>query len=199
MGEIPSGPDDAELVRRALAGEDQAFTRLSARHKVWLFRFIRRYVGNDDDALDLLQDSLVATWLALDRYDPTRPFQAWVRQIALNKCRDWSRRGVLRGIIRYVSGDLDLFAADARRSNPEAMLTESQSLWRLDQAIASLPLRLREPLILTVFEGMSTREAAAQLQATEKAIETRLHRARSRLARVIEKSDLSFMIEGRPP
>jgi len=192
-------PDDAELARRALAGEDTAFTQLAARHKVWLFRFIRRYVGNDDDALDLLQDSLVATWLALHQYDAARPFHGWLRQIALNKCRDWTRRNLLRGIVRYVSGDLDLFAAELRRSNPEAMLNDSQSLWRLDQAIAALPPRLREPLILTVFEGLSNRETAVQLNASEKAVETRLHRARKRLAKVIDKSDLSLMIEGRPP
>jgi RNA polymerase sigma factor CnrH len=191
-------PDDAELVRRALAGENQAFTALSTRHKVWLFRFIRRYVGNNDDALDVLQESLVSTWLALHRYDGARPFPAWVRQIALNKCRDWSRRGVLRGIVRYVSGDLDLFAADARRSNPEALLGDSESLVRLDQAIAALPVSLREPLILTVFEGLSTREAAVQLHATEKAIETRLRRARQRLAKVIDNSALGSMTEGKP-
>ena len=199
MWRVAPDPDDVELVRLALAGEDAAFTQLAARHKTWLFRFIRRYVGNDDDALDLLQDTLVATWLALPQYDCARPLQAWLRQIALNKCRDWSRRSLLRGIVRYVSGDLDLFAAEGRRSNPEAMLDESQSLVRLDQAIAALPPRLREPLILTVFEGLSNRETAIQLHASEKAVETRLHRARKRLAKVIEKSDLNTMIEGRPP
>jgi len=192
-------PDDAALAHRALAGENAAFTELAARHKVWLFRFIRRYVGNDDDALDLLQDSLVATWLALHQYDAARPFHAWLRRIALNKCRDWTRRKLLRGIVRYVSGDLDLFAAEPRRSNPEVMLNDSQSLWRLDQAIAALPPRLREPLILTVFEELSTRETAVQLNVSEKAVETRLHRARKRLAKVIVKSDLSLMIEGTPP
>ena len=192
-------PDDATCVRLALAGQDAAFTQLAARHKVWLFRFIRRYVGNDDDALDLLQDSLVATWLALHQYDCTRPFHAWLRQIALNKCRDWSRRNMLRGIVRCMSADLDLFAAEGRRSNPEAMLNDSESLGRLDQAIAALPRQLREPLLLTVFEGLSNRETAIELNASEKAVETRLHRARKRLAKVIEKSDLSLITEGRPP
>ena len=199
MWRVTPDPDDAALAQRALAGENAAFTQLAARHKAWLFRFIRRYVGNDDDALDLLQDSLVATWLALHQYDAARPFHAWLRQIALNKCRDWTRRKLLRSIVRHVSGDLDLFAAEVRRSNPEVMLDDSQSLWRLDQAIAALPPRLREPLILTVFEGLSNRETAVQLNATEKAVETRLHRARKRLAKVIVKSDLSLMIEGSQP
>lgn len=198
MGPVQSDTEDAQLVRMALAGEDAAFTQLAARHKAWLFRFIRRYLGNDEDALDLLQETLVATWLGLHQYDSDRPLQAWLRQIALNKCRDWSRRSLVRGIVRYVSGDLDLFAADLRRSNPEAMLDEAQSLKQLDRAISELPPRLREPLILTVFEGLSNRETAIQLKASEKAVETRLHRARRRLAKGFEKSDLSPMIEGRP-
>jgi RNA polymerase sigma-70 factor (ECF subfamily) len=186
-------------VRRSLAGETEAFTQLAARHKVWLFRFIRRYVGNDDDAKDLLQESLVSAWQALHRFDLDRSFQAWLRQIALNKCRDWSRRSVLRRIVRYISGDIDLFAAESRQSNPEAMLAVNQALQQLDTAIASLPRGLREPLILTVFEGLSQREAAQQLRVSEKAVETRIYRARQRLADVIDKSDLSFLIEDRPP
>ena len=192
------GSGDAQLVRRALAGEGAAFTQLAARHKVWMFRFIRRYVGNDEDALDLLQDTLVSAWEALPRYDPTRPLPAWLRQIALNKCRDWSRRNVLRGIVRYAE-DLDLFAANFGRSNPEEMLDASQSLRRLDRAITSLPRALREPLILTVFEGMSQRDTARQLLLSEKAVETRLYRARKRLANVIEKAELKLLIEGWPP
>jgi RNA polymerase sigma-70 factor (ECF subfamily) len=198
MGEAAPDSGDAELVRRALAGEDMAFTQLAAAHKVWLFRFIRRYVGNDDDALDLLQDSLVSAWEALPRYDPTRPLSAWLRQIALNKCRDWTRRNLLRNIVRY-TGDLDLFAADQRSSNPEEALSASQTLLRLDRAIALLPRSLREPLILTVFEGLSQRETARQLCVSEKSVETRLYRARNRLAKVIENAELKLLIAGFSP
>jgi RNA polymerase sigma factor CnrH len=192
-------PGDPELVRRSLDGDDAAFTLLAGRHKAWLFRFIRRYVGNDDEALDLLQDSLVSTWQALHRYDPGRPFAAWVRQIALNKCRDWTRRNVIRRIVQYVSGDLDLVAGEPRRSNPELLLSADEALQRLDHAIAALPTGLREPLILTVFEGLSQRETALQLKMSEKAVEVRIYRARQRLAKVIEKADLSVLIEDRPP
>lgn len=198
MGETSRPQGDAELVRRSLAGEDAAFTQLIAGHKVWLFRFIRRYVGNDDDAKDLLQDSLVSAWQALHRFDAARSFPAWLRQIALNKCRDWSRRSVLRSIVRHISGDVDLIAAESQHSNPEAMLETDQALQRLDQAIAALPQRLREPLILAVFEGLSQRETAQQLRVSEKAVETRIYRARQRLAGVIDTSGPGLLTEDRP-
>jgi RNA polymerase sigma factor CnrH len=192
-------PTDPELVRRALAGDDAAFTQLAARHKAWLYRFIRRYVGQDDEALDLLQDSLVSTWLSLDRYDPQRPFTAWLRQIALNKCRDWSRRGVIRRIVRYVSGDLESLAGAAVGSDPEALLSTDEALRRLDQAVSALPLGLREPLILNVFEGLSHRETAQQLGLSEKAVELRIYRARQRLAATVDRAGLTDLIEDKRP
>ena len=76
-----------------------------------LFRVIRRYVGDEQEAWDLLQDTYAAAWLNIGRYDPARPFEAWLRTIALNKCRDWSRRRLVRRLIR---GGPDL-------SSPEAL------------------------------------------------------------------------------
>ena len=190
---------DALLVRQALDGSDAAFTRLAGRHKKWLYRFIRRYTGQDDDAFDLLQESFIAAWSSLDRFDPARPFHAWLRQIALNKCRDRGRREKVRSIIRRFSSDLEQFAARARWANPEAAVTTREALARLDAAIASLPPRLREPLILTAFENLSHREAAQILRVSEKAVETRVYRAKQRLSRVLERVDLQELVEDKDP
>jgi RNA polymerase sigma-70 factor (ECF subfamily) len=190
---------DATLAREALRGSDVSFTRLAGRHKQWLYRFLRRYVGNDADAFDLLQESLIAAWSSLDRYDLERPFHAWLRQIALNKCRDRGRREKVRSIIRRLSSDLDQHAARARWANPEAVVTSREAVERLDSAIASLPPRLREPLILTAFESFSHREAGEFLGVSEKAVETRVYRAKQRLARVLERVDLQDFAEDSDP
>jgi len=205
VGEAPPPPavsrltsddlTDATLAREALDGSDAAFTRLAGRHKQWLYRFIRRYVGNDSDAFDLVQDSLISAWASLDRYDPARPFHAWLRQIALNKCGDRGRREKVRSIIRRFSPDVEQHVARARWANPEAVATSREALQRLDVAIASLPVRLREPLILTVFENFSHREAGAFLGVSEKAVETRVYRAKQSLSRVLERVDLQDFAE----
>jgi RNA polymerase sigma-70 factor (ECF subfamily) len=191
----PDDQDDARLVRLALDGDDAAFTRLANRHKKWLYRFIRRYVGNDADAFDLLQESFIAAWSSLERFDAARPFHAWLRQIALNKCRDRGRREKVRSIIRRLSSDLEQFAAPARWANPEAAITSREALARLDTAIASLPPRLREPLILTAFENLSHREAAQILRISEKAVETRVYRAKQHLSKTVERFDLQDVAE----
>src|ERR1051326_2551035 len=89
-------PTDGVLAIAARGGDQAAFAVLMRRHKAWLYQFIRRYIADRDDAYDVLQESFVSTWGALARYDPARPFEAWLRRIALNKCRDRARRNTVR-------------------------------------------------------------------------------------------------------
>src|SRR5262245_48027569 len=96
MTGAPGAPDDAGLVRAAIAGDTSAFSSLIARYKEPLYRFIRRYVGDADEAYDLVQETFVSCWTALDTFDTARPLLTWLRRIALNKCRDWSRRRKVR-------------------------------------------------------------------------------------------------------
>ncbi len=180
------GPEteDRELVARAATGDERAFTWLMRRHKDGLYRFIRRYTGPSDEAYDILQESFAAAWRALRRYDRERPFATWLRSIALNKCRDWSRRRAVRTwLTRSESLDspVGMTLADSGQS-PEAMLAEQQRLARLDAAIAALPPGLKEPLILTQFEEWSQEEAGRLLGMSAKAIEVRVYRARRALA-----------------
>jgi len=196
---LPEEPQDSVLVRRILEGEDVAFTQLMRRHKKWLYRFISRYVGHGDDAFDLLQETFVAAWAALERYDADRPFQAWLRQIALNKCRDWSRRTAVRSIVQRATSELAHLASRARWANPEAMIETGDALQRLDAAIASLPIHLREPLVLTVLENLSHRETAQLLGISEKAVETRVYRAKRQLSRLIGRPDLQTLTEDDEP
>ena len=95
---------DASLAVAARQGDEAAFAALMRRHKGWLYQFIRRYVADRDDAYDVLQESFVSAWGALARFDPERPFEAWLRRIALNKCRDRARRNAVRRAALRVFG-----------------------------------------------------------------------------------------------
>lgn len=172
---------DEALAVKARAGNRPAFEVLVQRHKEPLYRFCRRYVGNAEDAADVLQDAFVAAWMGLHRYDERRPFSAWLQRITLNKCRDFGRRGLVRR----------LFLARFEREQPTgAALTEAGStsdphterLTRLDREIAALPPAYKEALLLTALGGMSQMEAAEQLGVSVKALEMRIYRAKQRLA-----------------
>lgn len=184
-------PPDAELAAGAVAGDERAFSRLMQRHKDGLYRFIRRYTGEADEAYDLLQESFTAAWGALNRYDQTRSFPTWLRRIALNKCRDWSRRRTVRRWLTRNEG-LDSWTGQTLTTDepsPEAVVSDQEQLTRLDRAIANLPSGLKEPLILTALEGLSQDEAGKLLGLTAKAVEVRVYRARRALSEKLALQD----------
>lgn len=185
-------PSDEQLAASAVAGDERAFARLIARHKDALYRFIRRYTGDPDEAYDLLQEAFAAAWTALRRYDSGRSFPTWLRSIALNKCRDWSRRRMVRRWLTRsdpLDGRIGMNIRDATLS-PEMSVLETQRLSRLDRAIADLPPALKEPLILTALDELSQEEAGRVLGLTAKAVELRVYRARRALAAALTLDDL---------
>jgi len=176
------------LAVAARQGDQAAFAALMRRHKGWLYQFIRRYVGDRDEAYDVLQETFVSAWSALARFDTARPMQAWLRRIALNKCRDRARRNtVRRTALRIISFGAETSAAPAA----DNMAAADQALARLETAIAGLPRGLRESLLLTALEGLSHKEAGELLGINAKAVETRVYRAKKQLALMLDRGDLS--------
>jgi RNA polymerase sigma factor (sigma-70 family) len=172
------------LQTRAAHGDVVAFETLVRDTKAGLYRFVRRYVGDADETYDLVQEAYAAAWLAIRRYDPERSFEAWLRTIAINKCRDWSRR---RKIRRLFMGVADLQSSEALAVPDEQAGTEdrydaAEQAQRLHALIAALPPKLKEPLLLTAIEERSRAEVAEILGLSAKAVEMRVARARQKLA-----------------
>lgn len=176
----PDERDDAALVAAVLAGDQRAFTQLMRRHKDSLYRFVRGYVGDASEAYDLVQESFVAAWRALARYDRQRSFGIWLKRIAINKCRDWRRRRAVRAFF-YDAEDIDRPGLDIAQPIAAAKEREDE-LARLDDAIAALPANLKEPLLLSLMGEMSHRDIAEALGITAKAVEVRIYRAKRALA-----------------
>ncbi len=166
------------------------------RHKHWVYRFVRRYVGDADEAYDVVQDAFVAAMSNLHRYDPARPFDAWLRRIALNKCRDRARREAVRrafGLSRRGPEETEAVADDA--AGADETLASAIALKALDQAIAALPPALKEPLVLTVLEGLSQKEAGVILGLSAKAVEVRVYRAKRQLAEMLDRDAMSELLD----
>ena len=186
---------DASLAVAARQGDQAAFGHIMRRHKGWLYQFIRRYVADKDDAYDVLQESFVSAWGALARFDPERPFEAWLRRIALNKCRDRARRHAVK---RAALSVLAWTGQQNEASTPPAENASAadRALKRLEAAIGELPRALKEPLILTMLEGLSHKETGELLGINSKAVETRVYRAKRRLALALDRGDLADLTGG---
>jgi RNA polymerase sigma factor (sigma-70 family) len=169
---------DEALASEAKAGDRAAFDALVRRHKNAIQGLCRRYLGNADDAYDVLQDAFAAAWLGLARYDPSRAFGPWLRTIALNKCRDFGRRRSVRRLLLSAFRREPAPATEPR----ESAETDDRRLARLDKEIAALPSAYKEVLILTALGGLSHQQAAEELGLSAKAVEMRVYRAKKRLA-----------------
>src|SRR3546814_18138000 len=102
--------------------------------------------------MDLTQESFVAGFAALGRYDGARPFRVWISRIALNKCRDWGRRRAVRS---FFTRALPLESAyDVAGDSPaiDVEVADRADLDRVRKAIASLPGHPRAPLVLRGIE-----------------------------------------------
>lgn len=179
---------DGELAALALSERQAAFGELVRRHRPWVYRLVRSHIGDAEEAVDVTQASFVAAFAALDRYDAVRSFTAWLSRIAINKCHDWRRRRAVRKLFAFA-----LPLGEARDVADEApqidrAIGAQAELARTMTAIASLPPSLKEPLILRAIEERSEAETAEILGISQKAVETRLYRARVRLNEILQKS-----------
>lgn len=179
---------DADLAAAAAAGDERAYATLVTRHKDGLYRLLRRYLGDADEAYEAAHEAFIAAWGALGRYDASRPFGAWLRTIAINKARDRGRRIAVR---RLIFGTRSFDDSEAQvRSDPAAAADEAlmarERVAELDRAISRLPAALRAPLILTAIEGRSQQEVGEILRISAKSVETRVYRARKILAQTLD-------------
>lgn len=179
---MKSDDPDAALVRRALADDAQAARALVERHREAVYRLARSAIGDAEEAFDITQQAFVAAFAALHRYDPARPFRGWIAAIALNKCRDHARRRAVRHFLGFPLPDNAADWIADEHPSPETVAADRAELAATARAIAALPSSLKDVLILRTIEGLSQEETAQALGISAKAAETRLYRARQKLA-----------------
>ena len=182
-----SQTSDQDLAALARAGRDDAYRELLSRYKAPVYRLIVKHIGDPDEALDLTQETFLAGFSALSRYDGDRPFRIWIARIAINKCRDWRRRQRVRQLFIFsaATSDDEIEQVPDDAPSAHASAASKMELEKLSTAIAALPSSLREVLLLRTVEGLNQSEAALALSISGKAVETRLYRARVRLAEIL--------------
>jgi RNA polymerase sigma-70 factor (ECF subfamily) len=179
INQDPDWPDVAALQ----AGETAALDLLMKRHHAEVTGFIWRMTGNHRDAEELAQETFVRAFFQIQQYRPRAPFVAWLYRIARNLCLDFFRSRAQR----QKSQNIPLNDAwNLPESASSALQHEAEEL--LQDAIADLPIHLREPLVLTALEGMSHEETGRRLGISAKAVETKCYRARERLRNFLRKN-----------
>ena len=169
-------PDTAAMLDLA-AGHDTALNGIMDRWREKVTAFLYRMTGNNDAAADLAQETFVRIYQARHRYVAGNPFSTWLFAIAANLARNHLRWRARHPEVALPLEDTRPDPAD----DPAAAAATREKLAAVRNAIAALPVDLREVLVLSFYHGMSHAEAAVALGCSSKAVERRLHRARERL------------------
>jgi len=172
--------EDELLVLRCQEGDAPAFEALVDRWQNRLWRHACRLTGNEEAALDAVQETWIAISHGIRRLNDVTAFPAWAYRIASNKCRDWIRRESRRRKIQE-----DWFADDAAQREAAAQ-TDADPARNVDEALQRLPGKDRSILSLRYEEGFDTAAIAAILDVPEGTVKSRLFYARQRLKETLE-------------
>jgi RNA polymerase sigma-70 factor (ECF subfamily) len=169
---------DAELVRRAQAGDRGARAELVCRWAAAAVAVCQARVGRLGMAEDLAQEALLRALRALPTLRDAESFGPWLRGIAARACLDWlkSRRETPFSAMNAGGGEFDRAADDAE---PASTLAADDDRARLRRLVDRLPDDLRETLILYYAGGETHASLAARFGVTKAAINQRLTRARA--------------------
>ena len=178
--------DEADMAQLA-TGHDGALNALMDRHAGALFGFLCRFVGDQDAADDLAQETFVRVYQHRTEFKPGRRFSTWLFTIAGNLARNHLRARSRRPEVPLDAGGQDDDGPSLADSLPAVGGTPADHAQREEQqaavrhAVAELPDDLREAIVLCELEDRSVAEAAGILTTTVKAVESRLYRARQQL------------------
>lgn len=179
-----AGPpgEDAELVRRVLEGDRDAFEPLMRRHNQLLFRVARGIVPDDAEAEDVVQQTYASAYLRLSTFAGQAQLSSWLVRIAINEALTCLRKLERRSrTVREarLSSPWEL-RPDAEPS-PEARVARGELRSLLEAAIDSLSDVQRLVFVLREVQGLSTAETAEALGTTESNVRVILHRVRREL------------------
>lgn len=171
--------EDTDLLVRIAAGEQVALRRLIDRHGRGLRLFAARYLGNAEDAEDVVQDVFVAVWKHAGRFKPDKGRAAtWLYRIAANRCIDLRRWRRFRTFVGL--GDVE-DALPAEQPDAVAGIGARQELAIVRSGLAELPERQRMALLLRTVADLDVPAIAQVMGSTSGSVEQLLVRARRSL------------------
>ncbi len=175
--------DDDTLMARTAKGEEAAFRFLVQRWEQGVLAFLIHMLGSVEEAEDLVQDTFVQVFGKAGKYEGQGAFKSWLFRIAGNLARSRLRR---RKVLRWVQFDTSEHDVPGADKGPLDHLEQKETESRVRQAVAALPTRQRQALVLHRFQGLKYKEVAAAMETTVPGVESLIQRAMAAL-----RSDLA--------
>lgn len=166
-------PDETSLVTRARKGDKSAFGKLVKMHQRRVLRMVVGMTGDVDTAMDIVQESFIRAYKALDRFEEGLPFYPWLSTIATNLTLNHFKKTRRETSLDPVKHE----RADSSADPLHSMQIEENDR-RLMEAVKELPEQYRTAFILRNFEDLSYEDIAVRLDISIGTVDSRLYRAR---------------------
>jgi RNA polymerase sigma-70 factor (ECF subfamily) len=171
------------------AGDQVAYRRLVELQSTNIYNLALKLLGDEQEAEDVLQETFLSAFQAIDRFEGRSKLSTWLFRIAYNASlmRLRKRKQMTTfSLDRPPEGEAGLDIGHSRHlvdwsQVPDDQLLTAEARRELDRAIAGLPETLRSTFVLRDIQGLSGAETAEVLGITVQAVKNRLHRARLRL------------------
>jgi RNA polymerase sigma-70 factor (ECF subfamily) len=169
--------EERSLAEAAREGDRDAFAGLVRLHQRRAYLVARAIVTVHEDAEDAVQEGFVRAWQAIERFDPSLGFGAWVNRIVANAALDITRRRKVRS-----TEELN----DALQSPFRDPAQDAELKSRLAEALAQLPERARSVIVLHDIEGFTHVEIGEMLGIPGGTARSDLHHARQKLRALLK-------------
>ncbi len=177
---------DGDLVRRMLAGDEEAFTTLYKRHQAGIYRFARQITGEGGLAEEVTQEVFLTLMREGRSFNPRRGLlRPWLYGIARNcirRCLERERPYVALEKEEREENAAELVADPCLPEDGLAGLGSRETVEQVRRAVLALPPNYREAVILCELHELGYAEAAQILGCPLGTVRSRLHRARELLA-----------------
>ncbi len=200
QSDLPKNWSDEELILGYQSeGDRRAFDELVHRYERELYSYLRRYVGDEQVAEDVFQQTFLQIHLKCDHFEPGRKFRPWLYTVAINQAIDMQRRNRRH---RMASLDKRLHAGgeegsgalvdllDSESAGPGRLAEDAEQSEEVRRAVDDLPEPTRQAVLLVYFQGMKYREAAEVMSIPVGTVKSRLHSAIGKLTEVLSRTHL---------
>ncbi len=180
------------MIARVKKGDYDAFERLVRKYEARIFHHCLKFLNNQDEAEDILQETFLQVYKSLDSFRGEAAFSTWLIKIATNNCLMKIRKKKKVDIVS-IDKPIEIDGSQLPREivdwskNPFSQVSNDEIRAVLDQAISGLPEDKRVILVLKDVEGFSNIEIAEMLGISVAAVKSRLHRARLYVRDIISK------------
>ncbi len=192
----PAADEDAELVARLRAGDEQAFVALVARHHAAMLRLAGSFVPSAAIAEEVVQDTWLAVLRGIDGFAGRAAFRTWLLRILVNRARSTGvreHRSIAVGDAAPAVDAARFDSSGAWMSPPQHWVEDSDDrllaeglTGQIQAALEDLPARQREVVVLRDVDGLDGQEVCEVLEISEGNQRVLLHRGRSRLRQALE-------------